>query len=153
MRLFSGLHKRQRGDRWLCLSVRRLSELHADLFSRRAYPLEQAVVLLRRSTKQLGLWIVPRTRCQVYCKKQAGRVCQSERKRIDRRTYLFFILVCLFVCFLLYCEHHRGRLMGRKGVWCIARYWGVWCVVNRCDAQKENNQVSQMWQYMHIDIG
>ena len=58
-------------------------ELNADLFSRHACPSARAVFLLWWSAKQMGVHIVvPRTRYQVYCKKQAGRFSQSERKRI-----------------------------------------------------------------------
>ena len=75
-------------------TLRGLPELHADLLSRYACPLERAVFLLWRSTKQVGVHVVvPRTRYQIYCKKQAGRFSQSEKKRIDRETCLLLYVV------------------------------------------------------------
>ena len=53
----------------------------------------QQYELLWRSAKQVGVQIVvPRTRYQVYGKKQAGRFSPSEQKRIDHEKYLLLYL-------------------------------------------------------------
>ena len=52
--------------------------------------------LLWRSTEQAGVQIVPRSRYQVFGKKQAGNFSRSEQKKIDHERYLLLYLRMFF---------------------------------------------------------